>query len=109
MEETDNQEFVAAPPPCSPEHDGSADAALLRAIGANQQCARILAEIAAGGDARGLLREFLEPEPAHDGTPEPAVAMYQSPSLAVPQANDDEPEPAFLANMRPDFWDGFLL
>ncbi len=107
MEETDNHVLEAAPPPCSPEHDGSADAALLRAIGANQQCARILAEIAAGGDARELLREFLEPEAA--GEAEPDVAMYQSPSLAVPQADDDEPEPAFLANMRPDFWDGFLL
>lgn len=109
MEDTDNHVLEAAPPPCSPEHDGSADAALLRAIGANQQCARILAEIAAGGDARELLREFLEPEPAPDATPEPAVAMYQSPSLAVPQADDEESEPAFLANMRPDFWDGFLL
>ncbi|MDE6854451.1 MAG: hypothetical protein K2J38_05290, partial [Muribaculaceae bacterium] len=103
-------ELDATPPPCSPENDGCSDAELLRAIGANQQCARILAEIAAGGDARELLRQFLGPAPdvgASDD--EPAVAMYQSPSLAAGQGDDEGSEPAFLANMRPDFWDGFLL
>ena len=99
------------PPPCTPDSDGTGDTALLRAISANPECARILAEIAEGGDARQLIAQFIDPpedaEPA-DATPDnpPEVAMYQTEPAPTPPDTPDSC-PGFLAHVSPDFWEGF--
>ncbi len=110
------------PPPVNGDTDGSSDTELLRAISANSECAHVLAAIAAGGDPVELLATLLpkDPEPAPapeadrttpDPTPvaeHPEIAMYQSAAQAQRQNDgDDRSYPTFLANIRPDFWDGF--
>lgn len=110
------------PPPVNGDTDGSSDIELLRAISANSECAHVLAAIAAGGDPVELLATLLpkdpEPAPAPEAdktAPDPApvaehseIAMYQSAAQAQRQNDgDDRSCPTFLANIRPDFWDGF--
>lgn len=118
MEENKEEQSSAAavPPPVNDSTDGSADAALLRAISARPDLARALADIAAGKPARDVLAPLLgeadtaeaaaaTPEAAE---PEPEVAMYQSPALAGRKPeNEADSFPSFLSNTQPDFWDGF--
>lgn len=106
-------EITTTPPPCTAETDGTSDAALLKAISQNADCAHILAEIANGGDPRQLLATLLPvdedstSEPKYTPVEEPKVAMYQSPAQQEREARKAESCPSFLANIRPDFWDNF--
>lgn len=105
-------------PPSIETHDGSGDAALLRAISENAECAHVLAAIAAGGDARQLIATLLPPEqdtseepveapsadcPATENTSEPA--MYSTPGVVPKESNGDWPD--FLSLQSDDFWQNF--
>lgn len=122
MEENKEEQPSAAavPPPVNDSTDGSADAALLRAISARPDLARALADIAAGRPARDVLAPLLgetEAETPAEAAETPAetpaaaqpeVAMYQSPALAGRKpGNEADSFPSFLSNTQPDFWDGF--
>lgn len=90
------------PPAVTEETDGSRDAELLRAISDHPELAEALAAIAGGAPAA----EALAPLMASESSPEPDVAMYQSPAL-VARKGEECPEsfPAFLSAPRDDFWE----
>lgn len=106
-------EITTTPPPCTTETDGTSDAALLKAISQNAECAHILAEIANGGDPRQLLATLMPieedstTESESAPTEETKVAMYQSPAQQSAEVHQAESCPSFLTNIRPDFWENF--
>jgi len=86
------------PPPVSA--DGTADVELLQAISRHPAAAQALAAIARGADPAEALAALLPPEQPAEAAGEEKHAAQQRPGIPVAS-------PAFLANIAPDFWDGF--
>ena len=86
------------PPPVSA--DGTADAELLQAISRHPEAAQALAAIARGTDPAEALAALLPAGQRSEAAGEEKQTATQSPGIPVAS-------PSFLANIAPDFWDGF--